>query len=95
MKISANLLKEFEEFLIEENAFSQFCINLLEQRRITFGEYNDYIDKQIDIFDPDKYLKDLLVSIGFQWILSNEGYDYWAELSKKWARKFKNSSSNS
>ena len=64
MKISAKILEEFEKFLVEEDCFSQFCINLLEQLKISFNEYPDYIERNFPITETI-YLAPVLINLPF------------------------------
>lgn len=83
MKISASILEEFEKFLIEEDAFSQFCTNIQEQAHISFNEYPNYLERVYKLYNYYD-LVPLLTSIPFTWCNTNQGYDYWAKIHKKW-----------
>lgn len=81
MKISASILEEFEEFLIEEGAFSQFCINLLEQKNETFNEYIDRILK-----DTYYLIERELVNNAFTWNRTEQNFWFWNNLDGKWRK---------
>lgn len=94
MKISASILKDFEKFLIEEDCFSQYCINLQEQAYLSFNELFSYIEKHYPPYQSDELIP-LLISMPFTWCHTSQGYDYWAKISKKWMERSENFLNNS
>lgn len=63
----------FEKFLLENNCYSQFVTNLLEQKNLTIPEFIES--------EPDPRL---LVMHAFVWNRTPEGADFWLEIFHKW-----------
>ena len=80
-----------EEFLIENNCFSQFCINLLEQAHRTFEEHVSYYN---EFFDNTDWLTDKIFywnisfSDAFYFKNAPEGEDFWINLYLKWKKDY-------
>lgn len=62
----------FEKFLLNNNAFSQFCNNLLIQESLLLSDYCEEVD-------PFDYIEE-----AFIWYDTNEGYNFWYALDLKW-----------
>lgn len=67
-------MSKFEEFLIENNCYSEFVVRLLERSNRTLSEH-------IDI----TYYKELLIDCAFLW-----DELYWSDLSIKWTERVEN-----
>lgn len=95
MKISVSVFEEFEKFLVEEDAFSQYCINLQEQAHISFNEFPKYLE-EVTFYAHTPYgIITTLVAIPFSWWSTNQGYEYWEKISNKWMERSKNFLNNS
>ena len=66
-----NIKQIFTEFLLENNAYSQYVINLLESRKMSIKEF-------IDKLGAPKYYKaeHEFINWSFAWCSTPEGYDY-------------------
>lgn len=78
--------ESFEEFLIENNCFSQFCINLLEQEHLTFKEYIEKHLKQCEEYNTRFDITDswnLILLDAFNFTTTSEGSTYWMKIYYK------------
>lgn len=66
------LIEKFEQFLIDNNIFSQFCSNIFVEYSMLLYEYCEYIR-------PFHYINE-----AFTWSHTEEGYDFWWEVDRKW-----------
>lgn len=66
----------FINFLLENDCFSQFCINLLEFRNISLEEYLNW-----------NYCEKELIRWAFDWKRTSEGRIFWYKLNSKWQNK--------
>lgn len=66
----------FEKFLIDNNAFSQFCSNLVEES-VVFSEY-------VETIYPINYMIDCFI-----WNRTKEGFSFWNHLYVKWYEIYK------
>lgn len=63
--------KRFEQFLIDENCFSQFCNNLIELSQDSFNEF-------VERYKPENY-----IMLAFVWDRDKYGI-VWSNLHIKW-----------
>lgn len=66
----------FIDFLLKENCYSQFVINLLEQKKLTIEEYiskmNTWYNIRFIVFDA------------FTWRYTAEEGEFWMDIDTKW-----------
>ena len=69
--------KIFKEFLKSHNAYNSYIIELAcnEYRPNTFDDFIIFVHH------------DELITMGFDWRHSKEGYDFWKELGLLWAKR--------
>lgn len=72
----------FEQFLIDNNCYSQFITNLLEQKNKSFEEF---INKTLSI-DANIEPEEELVNWAFGWTRTEQGYHFWSLLDARWRR---------
>lgn len=71
----------FTKFLLDNNAYSQYVINLLESRKVSFEEF---IDK---LRAPRYYeAEQEFINFAFTWNKTSEGFSYWHKLDTKWRK---------
>lgn len=68
--------ERFVDFLLENNCYSQFVTNLLEQKRLTIEEYIAKSSSHYDIY--------FLVSDAFNWSITSEKGEFWALMNNRW-----------
>lgn len=84
-----NLCKQLEEFLFENNCFSQFCVNLLEQKHLTFEEYiEEHFNKYDYLKEDSVYSWNCFFLNAFTYNISPEGEDFWISIYHKWKKDF-------
>lgn len=81
----------FEQFLINEDCYSQFLNNLLEQYKCSLEEYFKYGP----IIPTDCAFPKNLIDGAFWWGDTTEGLWYWDEISLKWKEILKSYLNNS
>lgn len=74
MENNINLCEKFEQFLLDNNIFSQFCSNILIKDSMLLYEYCEKTH-------PQYY-----ISRAFAWSYTKEGYDFWLKVNIKWDR---------
>lgn len=76
-----DILDLFEQFLIDNNCYSEFITNLLEQNNETFNEHVDRILK-----DTYYLIERELVNYAFTWNLTEQKFWFWNKLDEQWRR---------
>lgn len=69
--------KEFIQFLKQNNAYEQFMFNFKKQNDFFRTKKSNFVN-----YSPTDLWK--YVDYAFNWNKTNEGWDYWAILDKKW-----------
>lgn len=72
--VEQTLIEQFEQFLLDNNIYSQFCSNILTKYKTLLTEYCKNIH-------PFNYIMD-----AFIWSYTKEGYDFWYEFNRKWRK---------
>lgn len=90
--METDIRDQFEQFLIENDCFSQFCTNLLEQKHLTFEEY---VEKHIIEYEH-RYMEDIdrvnfwnwLLLDAFWYPLTSQGEEYWMSIYYRWKKNY-------
>ena len=84
---------QFERFLMENDCFSQFCINLLEQKHLTFEEY---VEKHIETYglpnnrhrNDEIHFWNFILLDAFWYCDTPQREEYWMRIYYKWEKKY-------
>ena len=77
-------LKEFIMFLKKNCAYEKYIYNLLQYHKTKTACVGFIVN---DIDDTSYKKGSNLIALGFFWINTEEGYDYWFNLNKLWREK--------
>lgn len=81
----AREIQDFKElfinFLLENNCYSQFVTNLLEQKHLTIEEYVALNEKYHNIIN--------LIFSAFNWSITPEKSTFWLIISSRWKESWK------
>lgn len=85
--------EELEKFLFENNCFSQFCINLLEQKHLTFDEYVERYLEEYRLSNNKTHIEvvrfwNLIFLKAFNYGRSLQGEKYWINIYYKWEKEY-------
>ena len=84
--------EELEKFLFENNCFSQFCINLLEQKHLTFNEYIERCLEEYCLFNKTRInvvrFWNITLLDAFNYYHSPQGEKYWMDIYYKWKKDY-------
>lgn len=71
--------ENFRNFLMENEAYEKFCINIKMHRGNSFSSVTDGRKNLSGIIDSELH-----------WDATNEGQDYWSNLNNTWNRACRN-----
>ena len=78
--------EQLEEFLFENNCYSQFITNLLDQHHLTLDEYFESRLKEYRYKKDSIYSWNCIFLDAFTYALTPEGETYWINIYYKWAK---------
>lgn len=79
----------FEQFLIDNDCYSQYMTNLWEDRGMTIDDFNKYLTKLYG----DGY-ENFIISHCI-WDRTKEGHNFWEIIHEKWLERYKTLKSSS
>lgn len=72
----------FEQFLIENDCYSQYLTNLWEDRRMTIDDFDKYLIKVYCGYD------NFIISHCI-WDATEEGHNFWERIHEEWLERYK------
>lgn len=72
----------FEQFLIDNDCYSQYMINLWKDRGMTFDDFDKYLTKTYGGHE------NFIISHCL-WDETEEGFYFWEIIHKKWLERYK------
>lgn len=83
--LQQEILELFENFLVENNAYSQYTTYIQEENHITFSELFDYCSK----FGPYKLIPFYFIYFLAIFSYNKDGFEFWLDLHLKWNKIYK------
>jgi len=87
------IIREFLLFLKKENAYKEYIKAIKQQKKVQFKNWGNEINV-LTIHHLEKCFRNgyglgSLIDNAFHWDSTEEGFDFWSELDKKWRDKMK------